>query len=617
MSTEARHVRLLPVSVANKIAAGEVIERPSSVVKELVENSLDAGATRVEVKITMGGKKLVAISDDGCGMGHDDALMCLEPQATSKIRNAEDIERIDTYGFRGEAIPSIAAVSRMTIRTGLGDGAPGTEIAVAGGAVQYDGETGFPRGTTIEVRDLFFNVPARMKFLRSYATEEARIKSTFVVQALARPDVAMRLNADGRDVYNLAGGADYEERIADLFGNEFLGEMRRVDYTRGDIHVGGFVGVPTLTRSSTREQYVFVNRRAATAAIIAHSLSTAYPAMDDGRKPVVILFIDLPPTDVDVNVHPAKREVRFRDAPAVREAIVAAIHNALSPDTPVEFEAFEVPADGTADGTDGTAVASGAAVTAVTARTSETIAHFTPPWERTVEPSPSATPAASESAPPSATPQVAAQPAVQPSILPPQVDGAPWRRFLIVGRLSSGFVVLDVDDGYVVLDPRAAHERVLYERMLERTDSADGFTQPLLIPASVELTPDDAARIRANLDDLRRSGYDIVDQGDDYFMVEALPVGVDSSDCTTLLSDLSQSIAASGVKRGAEDWRRRAVARAAAKVSVSRGRTLSPAEIEKLVNSLAHCKMPYVSPQGRPTMLLTTVAELNRKFGRT
>ena len=263
---ERRQIRLLPVSVANKIAAGEVVERPASVVKELMENALDAGATRLEVVITAGGRKLISVADNGCGMDRDNALMCLEPQATSKIRDVADIERIDTYGFRGEAIPSIAAVSRLTIRTCAAGETGGTCIEIAGGQIQSVSEIGFPAGSTFEVRDLFFNVPARRKFLKSFQTEQTHIRTAFILQALAHPETGLRLKADGRDLYNLAGGATLAERITELFGRDFLAAMRPVDFARGDVRVSGFVGIPTLNRADRGEQYIFVNRRAASAA---------------------------------------------------------------------------------------------------------------------------------------------------------------------------------------------------------------------------------------------------------------------------------------------------------------------------------------------------------------
>ena len=328
------HIRMLPLHVANKIAAGEVVERPASVVKELLENALDAGAVRIEVTVTAGGRKLIEVRDNGRGMNRDDALLCIERQATSKIREVEDIEKIETLGFRGEAIPSIASVSRFSLKTRTADQDAGTELTLIGGTLQEVRDAGVPVGTTVSVRDLFFNVPARRKFLRAYQTEQAHIKSVFTIHALAHPETGMSLTADGRPLANLPPGATLEERVRDLFGSDFLEDLKPVDTTCGAIRVTGFAGLPTVTRNDRSEQYIFINRRPATAPIIAYALREAYPPLDANRKPIVLLFIEMPPEQVDVNVHPTKREVRFHKPAEVREALILAIRRALGLERP-------------------------------------------------------------------------------------------------------------------------------------------------------------------------------------------------------------------------------------------------------------------------------------------
>ncbi|MBP5510799.1 MAG: DNA mismatch repair endonuclease MutL, partial [Kiritimatiellae bacterium] len=323
------HIKLLPLHVANKIAAGEVVERPASVVKELVENAIDAGAGRIDITITAGGRKLIGVRDDGCGMERDDALLCLERQATSKISDVEDIERIATLGFRGEAIPSIASVSRMLIKTRRPQDDAGIQLTVTGGTLQEVRDIGAPAGTDIEVRDLFFNVPVRRKFLRAYQTEQAHIRSVLTLHALAHPDIGFTLSADGRELYNLPPGANLKERAVELFGRDFVADLRSIDYRAGAIHVYGYASLPTQTRNDRSEQYVFVNRRPATAPVIAYALREAYPPMDAKDKPILLLFIDLPPECVDVNVHPTKREVRFTHPADVREAIILAVSRAI------------------------------------------------------------------------------------------------------------------------------------------------------------------------------------------------------------------------------------------------------------------------------------------------
>ena len=326
------HVRVLPLHVANKIAAGEVVERPASVVKELVENAIDAGARNVRISITAGGRKLVSVQDDGCGMTRDDAVLSLERQATSKILDVTDIEEIDTLGFRGEAIPSIASVSRFSITTRRHDSDEGTFIQVNAGTLADVRTAGCPPGTLVEVRDLFCNVPARRKFLRAYATEEGHVKAIFTVHALAHPEIGFSLTVDGRELYRLAPAASAADRIHDIFGKDFVSELLSLKPAPADapVRVTGFVERPNLSTPTRRDQYVFVNGRPASAPSIAYALREAYPRQPGDVRPAAILFVELPPTQVDVNVHPTKREVRFRDNAAVKNAIVTAIEAVLS-----------------------------------------------------------------------------------------------------------------------------------------------------------------------------------------------------------------------------------------------------------------------------------------------
>ena len=327
--TPGAPIRVLPETVANKIAAGEVVERPASVEKELLENAIDAGARRIDVTVTAGGRKLVAVADDGCGMGREDALLAPERQATSKIRDVSDIENIATLGFRGEALASIASVSRFTLRTRRAADDAGTEIRIDGGVLRDVRDCGAAPGTVIEVRDLFYNVPARRAFLRSFQTELAHVRNVFLVHAIAHPDVAFSLTCDGDPLHRLAPAADLRGRLQDLFGASALDAFVPFDRTAGPIRVHGFAGLPSNTRGDTAGQYVFVNGRPATAPVVQAAIREAYPHLPQGRKPVVFLFLDLPPEEVDVNVHPTKREVRFRSLGAVRDAVLETLLEAL------------------------------------------------------------------------------------------------------------------------------------------------------------------------------------------------------------------------------------------------------------------------------------------------
>ncbi len=629
-----QQIRLLPVHVANKIAAGEVVERPAAVVKELMENAFDAAATRIEVTISAGGRRLIAIADDGLGMGRDDALMALEPQATSKIRDVDDIEKIATYGFRGEALPSISAVSRLTLRTCREDEPVGTEVVQVGGRLQEVNDIGFPRGTTIEVRDLFFNVPARRKYLRSYQTEQNHIRTTFIMQALSHPETALRLKIDGREVHSLPAGATLAERIAELFGSDFMGALRPVAGTLHNVTISGYVGIPTFTRADRGEQYIFVNRRAASAAVIPYALREAYPPLEGSRKPIVILFIDLPPAEVDVNVHPTKREVRFRTASEVRDAIITAVAAALgtAPRLPPTTPPWQAPgATSDARPTTGAPIppphdARGIFSSGLPLRHPRIAADYrqVAAQPATIEPSggqpPGEAPAGAEPAtagvagaplPHDPTPPAAAV------LLPGVGSEAPWAWCRILGEAGSRYILLETDGGYVVSDPRAAHERVLYERLMEPIRSGQQVTsQALLLPETVQLPPEDAERLRQHLPLLREMGFMIDAFGEHHFIIEALPAELGNVDSRELLTSLSHAIEAAGARRGVAKWREEAMAEAACRTAVRHSEPLKAEEIAVLVESLAGCRMPYTCPRGRPTMILTPWRELARKFGR-
>ncbi len=321
-------IRLLPEHVANQIAAGEVVERPASVVKELVENSLDADAKHITVTIKAGGRSSIVVADDGWGMSRDDALLALERHATSKITKAEDLACIRSLGFRGEAVPSIAAVSRFTLTTRERGELAGTQIQMAGGKILSVQETGAAEGTTVEVRNLFFNLPARRKFLRSEQTETAHIEHIVTLCALAHPGVAFKLVVDGRERFNLAPAGKLKDRLRELYGNQWVEQLIELPGPE----ITGFIGKPGISRADRSQQHVFVNGRPVESKAINYALLEGYhTALMKGRFPVTFLFIEIEPELVDVNIHPAKREVRFRDERAVRQAVIEAVRAALEP----------------------------------------------------------------------------------------------------------------------------------------------------------------------------------------------------------------------------------------------------------------------------------------------
>ncbi|OGV75071.1 MAG: hypothetical protein A2340_14600 [Lentisphaerae bacterium RIFOXYB12_FULL_60_10] len=604
MTTGSQRIRVLPEQVANQIAAGEVVERPASVVKELLENALDAGSTRIEVNLAHGGTRLVSVADNGCGMGRDDALLCLERHATSKIRDVHDIEHIATMGFRGEAMAAIASVSRLRMVTAEAGAVSGTEVVVTGGRVGDVRDIGFPPGTLFEVRDLFFNVPARRKFMRSAPTELQHSRSVFLVQAIAHPAIAMSLRVDGRPLYELPAGGTLDDRLRDLFGAPYLDSFRAVRETIGDVTVSGFFSVPSFNRSDRQEQYTFVNGRPTTAPVLQYAVREAYHAlMPSDRHPLYFLFVELDPGLVDINVHPTKREVRFRRSDGVRSAVIAAIRKALELPAPaavpvagqgVPFTGFDRPAPVPA----GMGPAPGQATLRI---------ENLPESRLVCYPSPTVTMPVLPGMPEPATPAAS---------LPPPVGSPPWAWCRIVGQVGGLYVVMETPDGLVLMDPHAAHERVMFERFMAAVEAGEVRSQGLLLPESIELVPRDAARVRQQLEVLRTMGFGISDFGGNAFVVDSLPACLGEASVGSIIMDIATAIEEAGPAGAKSRWREETIARAACRAAVKAHDRLSVEVLEQIVRDLAATRMPYTCPHGRPTMILTSFHELQRRFGR-
>ena len=600
MSSE-RHIQLLPDHVANKIAAGEVVDRPASVVKELVENALDAGATQVDVQIVAGGRKLISVSDNGSGMNRDDALLSVERHATSKIRDVDDIERIGTLGFRGEALAAISAVAQFTLTTRRRDAESGTEVVIHGGKMQDVRDAGCPVGTTIHVRHLFFNVPARRKFLRSEQTELSHVRQAFLVYALSHPSVGFRLTVDEREVYRLAAGASVEDRLRDLFGPDLVKALRPVDYHAHDVTLRGYAGLPAASRADRAEQYIFINTRPASAPLLNYAVGEAYHTLlPHGRHPVLFLYVELDPSLVDVNVHPAKKEVRFRSPGDVRDAVIAGIRESLERASP------NPELSSTASRTSGAAIGA--------------------------EPPPARKPLITiENLPPARTFSYPRMPMI-PSESPATSAGSrsdggravdkdrgqsPWAWCRILGQVGGLYVVLETDEGLVLMDPHAAHERILFEKYMSEVLANKVTSQGLLTPETVDLAPRDALRVRENVSLLRKMGFGISEFGGDSFIVDALPACLGQSSAAALLTAVSASLEEAGARGGTERWSEESIAQAACKTAVKARDRLNLDEIERLVVDLAGAEMPYTCPHGRPTIIFMSFNELHKKFGRT
>jgi len=605
-------IQLLPDQVINKIAAGEVVERPASVMKELFENSIDAGATQVDVEVVRGGRQLIAITDNGCGMNRNQALLSIERHATSKIRTETDIENIHTLGFRGEALAAISSVSRFTLVTRPEEELSGTEIQMAGGKLLGCEDIGCPIGTRIEIRNLFFNVPARRKFLRAEQTELSHIRQLFLVHALAHPDIGMSLKVDERIVYSLPMAGKMEDRITELYSPGFFEQLLPMDYSNNEYEISGHAGLPQTGRKDRQDQYIFVNGRPAAAPVVYHALNEAYHSrIAKGRYPAVFLFIEMDPSLVDVNVHPTKKEVRFRRPNQLRDAVIAALQKALALQEPGDRgQRTEIGGD------DGEKVAlphpSPVRPKFETQKNMDELLVRPEVVERSTlnaEPRTSKKETLPEkenhgsritdhATAPAATPQ------------------SPWGWCRIVGRIGGSYVVLETEDGFVLMEPRAAHERVLFEKFISAAHEHSVQKQGLLTPETIDLLPSDAQIVRDNIDVLQGLGFGISEFGGDAFIIDALPVYVQDGPAESLLVEIARELEKAGKKRGARELVQEKIAQAACQTAVRAKDQLSETEIEKLVADLAKTEMPYTSPRGRPTLIYTSFTELNRKFSR-
>ncbi|MDB6058352.1 MAG: mismatch repair protein mutL [Verrucomicrobiales bacterium] len=626
-------IRLLPEHVANQIAAGEVVERPASVVKELVENALDAKSTRISVEIQAGGRSLVRVSDDGLGMSRDDALLCLERHATSKITRAEDLSAISTMGFRGEALPSIASVSRFTLNTREHDGTiEGTEIVVNGGKIVAVKAGGGAPGTSVEVRQLFFNLPARRKFLRSEETESAHIQHYLTLAALAYPAVTFEFIKDGRMIWQLPGVkaedkiAALRERLRGLYGADQ--KLLPVTFT-GNLPIGasdednaaeepavdpalrvwGVIGAPGVSRSTRDEQHVFVNRRPVENRGINFALLEGYhTALMKGKYPVCALFIELDPSEVDVNIHPAKREVKFHHERAVRHIVADAVRKALldfhTPAAVAKPEPKPAPAPLSLEPQAPAAPEHEPIELPNFPKLSKPLPNWPAPLPKSPEPSTLAV-----VAPPD-------QPVAHPhSSIPVPLLHVPLRLVGVIGKL---YVVLESDRGLVLLDQHAAHERILFEQMLQRLEhQGTAPSQRLLLPETVELAARDTTFLREQLPTLTRLGVGLSEFGERTFLLDALPPFVKVSDPRRFILQLVDELKSVGQGVNTLRLGEHVIAKTVCRHAVKANDTLAGPELENLIEDLRHCQMPYTCPHGRPTIIEMNFKELEKKFGRT
>ena len=598
-------IRLLPETVASQVAAGEVVERPASVVKELVENSIDAGARKIDIFIRRGGISLIRVIDDGCGMDRDDALLSLERHATSKIRTVADLEAVGTLGFRGEAFPSIASVSRFRLTSRESNAVAGTEIVVNGGKIDVVRDGGEPPGTQVEVRSLFYNVPARRKFLRAENTESRNIEHQLHLQAIGHPQVAFTFARDDRVAFQLPAASTLSDRVRDLYGGDLLARLLPLTGAGSShIRIGGLIGQAGLSRQTRAQQHVFVNGRAIESPVVTAAVREGYhTALMKGQYPVTFLFLELEAGAVDVNVHPAKREVRFRDPNGIREAVARSIQEALAHGRVDWQEKFRPPP--AIEATTGV-------LPEIAERVSSEISlGGSPPCElpelekefalrgqRSVEIAPSPFTPGAET-----TGRDRARPSTQ-------------QQFQIIGVLNKLYVLMENADGLVLVDQHAAHERILFEELRRRMEEQGVPSQKLLISQTFELAPRDADWIDQNMSILQKMGIGIESFGPNTFRIDSLPGFLNVTDgaqfMRKVIDDLKSTTDRSSALRLGEEMIAKTVCRHAVKANDP----LRYLEVEKLIQDLLECDLPYCCPHGRPTMIQISNAELEKKFGR-
>ena len=647
-------IRVLSDQVANQIAAGEVVDRPASVVKELLENALDAGATRIRVEIEAGGRKLIQVADNGCGMVRDDALLAFERHATSKIRSSDDLLSIATLGFRGEALPSIASVARLEMTTRPPDSATGTRIEIAGGKVLAVEDAGGPQGTTIAVRDLFFNTPARRKFLRAETTELAHVTALVTHYALAHPEMHFELHSATHALLTAPPVRDPSERIYQVFGRDTLDQLlplaaeRRFDHAGlpepppwrrderyappdpGSLRATGFVSRPALQKLNRNSIYVFVNQRLIRDRLILHAITEAYRNIIPPTSfPVILLFLEMPPQEVDVNVHPAKTEVRFRQQALVhdfvRESIRVALMKArpaasfvdaltasprasssLVPDSAMDLAPSDIPGS---EPPPQNGDVEAFALAPPAARAEEVPL----PFADAVEMPRQAAEAASGLA--SANGHACGAPA-----LPEGGEPAPTLHSLAslkpLGQLRESFILATNDEGLWIIDQHVAHERVLFEKILRERQTERVERQRLLMPMLIDLVPAQMVVFSTLADELERNGCEAEPFGPHTIAIKAAPAGLSGTELERMIHEVLEQPGPASQSENLETARTRIAASIACHAAIKVNMPLDARRMEWLLEELAKTDHPTSCPHGRPIALRYSWKDIQRAFQR-
>jgi DNA mismatch repair protein MutL len=659
-------IRVLPDSLANKIAAGEVVERPASIVKELIENSIDAGARKIEVAIESGGRRLIRIGDDGEGMSRDDAILAFERHATSKLKTADDLESITTLGFRGEALASIASVAKVRLRTQGTEDLVGTEIEISGGRMLHVRDCAFSRGAEFEIRDLFFNVPARRKFLKSEATESYHIANLVTHYALANPQLSFTLTNNNRESIRVTPAANLRERAYQLFGNDFIGDLIEVLSNAGEMQVRGFVSSPSATRTTRDSQYFFINGRYVRDKVIGKALGEAYRAMiPSGVYPSAMLFVELPPHEVDVNVHPAKTEVRFvRSAivyDLIREGVRAAIGSSKAAVTPFAEKKVEAAATGTDETSSATFEEKAPPISREELRSAFRLQPPSPipqqqkmdlgfqsdqPRQLQAEEalSDQFSPAGSDEqvafllAEPigSTVADVDSAPAPVPiyghrigclgargaenansqlraaqnlSLTPDEINP--------LGQMHNSFIIATDRAGLLLIDQHVAHERILFEQHWRALRGKRVDTQRLLIPETLDLSPAQAATFDQMTPELEQNGFELGRLSGRTIAIKAVPAMINAGSAQSLLVELLDAIEDDRRGLSLDELQAEIAASLACRAAIKINMPLAPEKVRWLIDELLKMENPATCPHGRPIILRITAREIERGFQRT
>ncbi len=585
-------IHVLSPETASKIAAGEVTERPASVVKELVENSLDAGATRVVVEVRGGGIEFIRVTDDGIGIPAAEATVAFERFATSKLGDAHDLESIVTFGFRGEALPSIAAVSRVTMVTRTRDEDGGTQVDIEEGTLANQRQVGAAPGTSVTVRGLFRNVPARRKFLRSTASEATRVQAVVGRFALARPEVSVSLAIDGSSSFITSGSGDLREAVAAVYSPQVAEGMLDIEAS-GEDEVGpntaGLIGRPSLARSNRNHLTLFINGRWVQNRSLTYALQEAYRGfLMERRYPIAVVNIRVPYPEVDVNVHPSKTEVRLQEEGRVFAALQRAVRQTLTANLPVQE--LSAPATRPAAATNPSDI-----------RSYWPVGPLTPEAQSLPDSQLAGTVGAAPQAEQSQLPQ------------PPLIPHHALPALRVLGQIRTTYIAAEGPDGMYLIDQHAAHERVLFEEIKADSKAGSPTTQGLIEPATVDLTPEQMEIVETHVSEVQNLGFEVEEFGGRTFVVRGVPSVLRSEDPAESLRDVLDLMAEGG---GYESWAERAVYSLACHGAIRAGKVLTSQETAELVRQLAQCSQPHTCPHGRPTMIHLSAARLEEEFGR-